>query len=1188
MIQTPSVEPKVSRARAAGLALAAGVLGFLFNGWDLPVLGQVSLIFGGIFYLFVALALGPIWGLVAAVLASLRTLTLWGHPWAVPVFALEAVAVGTLARRRLPPVIAALVFWLVVGVPFLIAIHVGGLESHSSAGVAWTIVVKQPLNGLLCVLLAELLFSWTTLRRRLLPGVVYHRSIRAYLIHGIALITILPLLMLGFLQGRSFTQRDRDELDQRLIGGIENLARRVDDRILTQRNAVVALARTLEIEGRGDDEVFLQRLLEQHRRVYTDLVSLVVTDHEGQILARFPVSPEAPLELTSLRDRAYFRQPMATGLPFLSDAYRGGEMGRNLVAAVSAPYFESDGALAGVVGGELDLGGFTQLLADDPLVAELDCTVTLLDRADRVVYASAETGLSVLDSLAQRPLIRRIESEGRRLFEDPDASGEQSVGRQLVASSLLELSGWRLLVRLPEAQLQPAHQPYYLLASVWILGTIGVAVVLARLSAGGVIRPLEQLVERLRGVVDQVSKSDPTASREEETTTGGLGPVGEEPFEIVQLTHDIDRLARSLGRSNRRLSDALEEREALNRELQKVLADLDRQVLDRTQELQDARARAEEANRSKSAFLANTSHEIRTPMNGIIGMADLLLEAELPSRSRGFVEAIRASAEALLRVIEDILDFSKIEAGKMTLVFEEFKIRNLINAVVELLAPRMEPESLELRLSVDDGLPEILLGDAARLQQVLLNLMANAIKFTDEGKVELRVTPLRRGALLKAVRFEIADTGIGIAHEAQKELFQPFSQTEAAGRMQPGTGLGLAISKRIVDLMGGEIGVDSSPGIGSTFWFQIPFEDPSEISGERPRLAEAVDPDAEGDDPSLDRWRTVVGSPTEPMATGEPRDARDEVDPPPRSRHSRGRYRILLAEDHAINRMVALSQLENLGYRADAVENGIEVFEALEEQPYDLLLLDCQMPKLDGYETVRRLRRLGGVAARLPVVAVTAHAMKGERERCLAAGMDDYLAKPLRQPELASMIERWLPPNPRQDTLAEALGQPTEVLAVKTPKAEGDGPPSEDGAAPGNGTPETAGAPAANDPREETRLDDGLDWETLGQIRDISQSLGNGLLQRVVGTLVESLPGRIEEISAGIDSGERSEVRKLAHGFKGSAGNAGARRLAEILQGLESAAKGTDDLEPHLEALAAEHRRLEPVLLQILEQESGR
>lgn len=382
-----------------------------------------------------------------------------------------------------------------------------------------------------------------------------------------------------------------------------------------------------------------------------------------------------------------------------------------------------------------------------------------------------------------------------------------------------------------------------------------------------------------------------------------------------------------------------------------------------------ARARAEAANEAKSAFLASMSHEIRTPMNGVIGVAQLLAESPLSDTQRRHVQTISRSGELLLAVINDVLDFSKVEAGKLTIAREPVAIRPLVAEVCDALSATARAKGLELREAVEPDVPQGVLGDDLRLRQILLNLLGNAIKFTARGSVHVNVRKVHEAERL---RFEVVDTGVGIADGDQATLFDAFTQVESfQTRKHGGTGLGLAICKRFVTLMNGTLGVESRPGAGSTFWFELPL-----VAAELPAPVVA----------------SAESAPTRPSNPG----------------------RLLAVDDNEINRGVIEHLAQQLGYDIELCEGGREAVEQIRGGArYAVILMDCQMPDVDGYTATREIRAWEEhrKAPRTPIVAVTAHALAGEEEKVRAAGMDAFLPKPVRLEALRTLLAKWTSPS---------------------------------------------------------------------------------------------------------------------------------------------------------------------------------
>jgi len=413
------------------------------------------------------------------------------------------------------------------------------------------------------------------------------------------------------------------------------------------------------------------------------------------------------------------------------------------------------------------------------------------------------------------------------------------------------------------------------------------------------------------------------------------------------------------------MSQARNESEDLNEELSTEIEQ--RKRIEK--ELHKAKEAAEAASKTKSEFLANMSHEIRTPMNGILGTLQLLQGSELTESQLEYVGIAYNSGEALLSLLNDILDFSKIEAGKLKLEYIPFNLQNLIKELTVLLKQKADERQVELLTDVDPEIPVIIKGDSVRIRQIFANLMTNAIKFTEKGTVTVKAGVLEKTEKTVRLRLEIVDTGIGIAEEAQRKLFNSFTQADGSTtRKYGGTGLGLAIVRQLVTIMRGRLGVDSEENKGSCFWAEITFEVPSDIEIENPQK------------PVTEEVETLQG-------------------------------KALLVEDNPVNQIIARKMLEKVGMTYEVVNNGEEAIGRLKlKHDFNLVLMDCQMPVMDGYEATKELRVLenNNGLGRLPVIAMTANAMEGDKDKCLDAGMDDYVSKPVNQKALKETLAKWL------------------------------------------------------------------------------------------------------------------------------------------------------------------------------------
>ena len=1186
--------------RRVGLAALCGVLGLVIN--VLPFGAVVApLLLGRMVTLPIAILFGPGPGVAAAVISTLGIVR--STPMSLVVFPIEALVVGWFARRGRSPIVSAGLVWIVVAATLVVTPQVYGVGYLRQT--IWPIALQLVLNALVAIVVAELiavvLAPWIDVATGWRPE---RMRLRAYAFHAFVLVALLPVLLLASVDNQAIATRQETAAGARLHEAVTALSEHIDEYVTSHAQAVQAVAALFA--NAKLDHVDRELILAQHRQFYPGFVTLFHADRRGIVQE---ISTNAESALTPINDRQYFIDAVASRRLAISDVIIG-RLSHVAIVTMAMPIIGADASVIGVAGGSLDLSRFERFVEDFNTLP--DARVTIVDQHDRVIYATEKTGYTALQSLSSDDLLRSASASHEGVFRydrrgSADASG---IGR-LAASAVISAAGWRVFVEQPLLDLRLQSTGYYAITLTLLFLAMGGAVLGARGFAAGVTRPLEDLVTIVRNVS---AHGAPTQAHFSSSP----------PAEIATLIEDVQGMQGRLSDSYQQLEQALVARERLNTELRALTEDLDRKVRERTAELAAATRIAEEASQAKSEFLANVSHEIRTPLNGIIGMTELALDTPLSHEQREYLSMVKSSADALLAILNDILDFSKIEMRKLELERIPFSIRDHLADLVKPLALRAEQKGLELVCHVLSDVPHAAIGDPGRLRQVLVNLIGNAIKFTERGQILVQVEIEAKTDEHYRLHYFVSDSGIGVPPEKQQTIFEPFKQADGSTtRRFGGTGLGLSISTTLVSMMGGRIWVNSAPNEGSTFHFTVLLG----ITDVRPEMLALdltdvrvliVDDNAvnrrvlhdlllrwkmrpsvaasgqaaiemmtaaradgkpyalvllDANMPHMDGFDVAARIRAEPTLGGatimmlsssgqhgeavrceelgiahhltKPVDQRDLLsaisrvlarDHAPRAPLPASmlptdlperRLHVLLAEDNVVNQRLAASLLERRGHRVTIAANGREAVNAHAKQTFDAVLMDVQMPEMGGFEATAAIRtREQSAGGRVPIIAMTAHAMKGDRERCLAAGMDEYLTKPLDSRRLCRVVEDLVahrPPPPEPDT--------TSIIEPILARVGGD--------------------------RE--------------------------LLAEISRLFVEDAPRHLERIDRAIAASDSDALRRAAHALKGAAANFDADEVVALARTLEESGRAStfDEAPRAVEQLKLEIDRLLSVLRSI-------
>ncbi len=1045
-------------------ALLLMALGYAGNYLALPIAYGVAFIFGSIFSLIAIVILGSGWGLLVSIIVASYTFFLWNHPYAIIIFAIEAVWVGVALRRgHTNLVMIDAFYWLSLG-SILVVIFYGVVMGLGAQSVL-VIVLKQSINGLFNTLIASLILYIPAIRKQSkhISCVYNYKNMIFNVIAAFLMIPTLSLLLFhNYRENVVLNQQAAMNVQAETLQ-LENEISLWVNRYLRAVTTIAQLPDSFGLQPSQDTQEELARI----KNLFPDFINVYIANEEAITVAFYPSinsRGESTIGL-NFSDRPYFKTLAAYGEPVVSDVFMGRGGTYEPIITVSAPVMKGN-TLSHFALGAVNL---QQVKKNLSVYGSKDLLlITLLDSNDNIIISNDPNRKSLQKSTLFTGSKINTDLENVYLHV-PGAASNISIMKiwknsSYFSSRPIAKTNWSLHVEYPLAPMQAA------LYTSAINGLIAVAIlfipmlfiafalsrtltkplqILARISADlpdqiendkKIIWPQTNIEEVAKLVANFQSASHALGSKigilnnrlSLATDSAGIGVwdyyikentliwdkwmytlygTSEDQFNgaydawqnglhpddleycdtAIQLAlnnekdFDIDfRVIWPSGDVRYIKANAQVQRDKNGQAVRMIGINYD--ITDRKQsieKLEYAVKKAEVANEAKSEFLANMSHEIRTPMNGVIGMTNLLLRTQLNKQQHNFAKTVKSSAESLLSIINDILDFSKVEAGKLELEPLDFDVHQLMNDLMAVMRFRTEEKGLLLTCPEHGDDQYWLHADAGRIRQILINLIGNAIKFTAEGeiKVSYNLQPKENDQVLLSI--EISDSGIGLSEEQQRTLFDRFSQADGSTtRRYGGTGLGLAISKQLVELMGGSIGVNSTLGQGSTFWFTL-------------SLANSKPP------------KPLLSAENSQLREGNATSNRDfDVQALPQFSG-----KVLVVEDNAINQMVAQCQLEDFGVDVELADNGKISLDKLESTVYDLVLMDCQMPVMGGFEASGLIRDPNSKVLDhgIPIIAMTANVIKGDREKCIAAGMNDYISKPVDPEQLAHILNKWLP-----------------------------------------------------------------------------------------------------------------------------------------------------------------------------------
>lgn len=900
------------------------MLGGVANLLPIWFLDSSEFLLGQLFVLFVLLLFGWQYAVIAVAIGAAFIFYRWGHCWPSLVFLVEVIWLHFVAvRTNKLFFVRGLVFWLLLGLPALFIFGYFALQLPLL--VIITALGKYFINAAICLAVVDLLSFFFA--RGKWQGLALHQILNS----TVSLVIVLVVLMITIVLTNNYYLRLESEVSNQLKKASNTVVARMDDYLSSYRDATVTAAEQVALGLNKQD------VLTRFITTYPNFRTAVVADKEAKITHFAPLAfaKEMAKQQHYVDDRDYFQLAPTHPKGYVSGIFQGRGFDEAAIVAISAPILKG-GEFTGIVEGSLIFGSFERFI---PEILSKPSHLIILDKNKQVVFSSLKTEFKTLD-MPNDAVLQALFDDTSDTFED---STEQILYKQTAQSSTYQ---WSVVTLFERKYLN------YLAAAAW-LDALLLALFIIALSSVFVRYLTRLLVQPIVSLSEDIRAYEPTKiinnSATEQTSF----------LEIVELQQQFNQLAYKLTLSFSKQTQASEENARLNQKLTSFNRELARQVAEKTTELTKAVEAANSANQSKSRFLANMSHEIRTPLNGIIGLSDNLLRApHLDTKVSEQVSVIKQSAKNLMLILNDILDYSKIEAGALKVDKSVVNIADMMAALVAMFKASYGKYGVEFQYHCSDKVPHYVELDELRVSQVINNLLSNAGKFTERGYIKLTVDYQQQ-----QLHFCVADSGMGISKTQQAQLFEEFTQADLTiTRKFGGTGLGLAISKKLVELMSGELTLESELGVGSQFFVTIPA------------IASQSDPAQE----------ELVNT---PKLSG---------------------VHVLLVEDNKINQMVVAKLLEPTECHLHTADDGVIALEVLQKQPCELILMDCQMPNMDGFACAKAIRADESLYGQPHIIAITANAYQEDKQRCLSAGMNDFIAKPIDVNSVYQKLSDWV------------------------------------------------------------------------------------------------------------------------------------------------------------------------------------